>query len=113
MRRFAVHDPGTRRRRSPRPAGRAGGGAQVRARIRVRRHGGRRPRAARAAAPLDREDLGLLAVACYMLGRDDEYLAVREREHQAYLDAGEPLRAARVAFWIVMLLFIDGQIGRA
>jgi DNA-binding CsgD family transcriptional regulator len=69
--------------------------------------------AADAAAPLDREDLGLLAVACYMLGRDDEYLAVREREHQAYLDAGEPLRAARVAFWIVMFLFIDGQIGRA
>ena len=29
--------------------------------------------AADAAAPLDREDLGLLAVACYMLGRDDEY----------------------------------------
>ena len=69
--------------------------------------------AADSAEPLDADDLELLAVSCYMLGRDDEYLVARERAHQLCLDTGDRLRAARIAFWIVMFLAIDGQVGRA
>jgi len=65
------------------------------------------------AAPLDAEDLELLATAAYMLGRDDEYVSALERAHHAKLDCGELLRAARCAFWIGMNLVLRGQVGRA
>ena len=35
-------------------------------------------------------DLELLATAAYMLGRDDEWMAVLERAHRRYADAGQP-----------------------
>ena len=44
-----------------------------------------------AAAPLEADDLELLATSAYMLGRDSEFEACLERAHHAYLDAGEPL----------------------
>ena len=50
--------------------------------------------------PLGADDLELLATAAFMLGRDGEYLSILERAHHAYLDAGQPLRAVRCAFWI-------------
>jgi len=46
-----------------------------------------------------------------MLGRDHEYVNIHERAHQAYLDAGEPLRAVRCAFWCGMILFTRGEVG--
>ncbi len=57
-------------------------------------------------------DLELLATSAYMLGRDEEYLAVLERAHHAHVDAGEPLRAARCAFWSGMHLLLRGEMGR-
>lgn len=63
-------------------------------------------------AALGAEDLELLATSAYMLGRDEEYLSVLERAHQLYLDAGEPLRAARTAFWVGMQLMLVGEMGR-
>ena len=42
----------------------------------------------------------LLATASYMLGNDADYAACLERAHQAYLAAGNTLRAVRCAFWI-------------
>jgi DNA-binding CsgD family transcriptional regulator len=61
----------------------------------------------------DAEELALLSTCCYMLGRDDEYVAALERLHQRQLDAGEELPAARSAFWLVMFLLLDGQVGQA
>jgi hypothetical protein len=51
--------------------------------------------AADRAAPLGPDDLQLLATSAYMLGRVDEFVQVLERAHQAHLEGGEPLRAAR------------------
>jgi DNA-binding CsgD family transcriptional regulator len=66
-----------------------------------------------SADALDVEDLSLLSTCCYMLGRDEEYEATLERVHQLHADAGDRLLAARTAFWLVMHLLLDGQIGRA
>jgi DNA-binding CsgD family transcriptional regulator len=49
---------------------------------------------------LSPEDLELLAVSAYMLGRDDDYVDALERAHHALLDAGEVRRAVRCTFWI-------------
>jgi DNA-binding CsgD family transcriptional regulator len=65
------------------------------------------------ASPLGAEDLELLANSASMVGRMDDYLALLERAHRAYLDAGEGLRAARTAGWIGMTLAIRGEIGPA
>ena len=43
------------------------------------------------------DDLGRLAEAAYMLGREDEYLRALERAYQAHLDAGAARAAARCA----------------
>ena len=48
----------------------------------------------------DADDLGRLAEAAYMLGRDDEYLRALERAYQAHLDAGAVRAAVRCAFWV-------------
>jgi DNA-binding CsgD family transcriptional regulator len=61
-------------------------------------------------AALAPEDLELLATAAYMTGRDEEQLSALERVHQAYLDRGERLRAARCAIWLGAQLMLRGQI---
>jgi DNA-binding CsgD family transcriptional regulator len=65
-----------------------------------------------STAPLRAEDLELLATSAYMLGRDEEYSHQLGRVHQLHLDAGEPLRAARCAFWNGMDLMMRGETGR-
>jgi len=65
------------------------------------------------AKPLGAEDLELLATSAYMLGRVDDFLNLLERAHQAYIDAGEVLRAARCGFYIGVNLAIRGEMGRA
>jgi len=45
------------------------------------------------------EDLELLAIAAYMLGRVDDSLGALEHAHHGYASAGEPLRAARTAVY--------------
>ncbi|HEX6115820.1 MAG TPA: response regulator transcription factor [Solirubrobacterales bacterium] len=62
---------------------------------------------------LGAEDLELLATAAYMLGRDEEYLGTLERAHRAHLEADDPRRAARCAFWIGVNLAREGEMGRA
>ena len=69
--------------------------------------------AADRAAPLGVADLELLALAAYMLNRDDDYVLTLERVHHAHLDAGDPARAARCAFWIGLNLFPRGEAGPA
>jgi ATP/maltotriose-dependent transcriptional regulator MalT len=63
--------------------------------------------------PLGPEDLELLATAAYMIGSEDDYLGALERGHRAHLDAGQPLRAVRCAFWIGITLALRGETGRA
>jgi hypothetical protein len=63
------------------------------------------------AAPLEAEDLELLATSAYMLGRDDD-VSLQERTYHEYLGAGEALRAARCAFWVGMQLSTMGETGR-
>ncbi|MDX6646664.1 MAG: hypothetical protein QOK40_2391 [Miltoncostaeaceae bacterium] len=65
------------------------------------------------AAPLEAEDLELMATAAYMLGRDDECDGCRERAFHLHLDAGELLKAARSAFWLGNNLMLRGEMGRA
>ncbi len=64
-----------------------------------------------AALPAD--DLELLATAAYMIGREGEYFSALGRAHQAHLNAGEALHAARCALWIGMNLAQRGEMGRA
>jgi DNA-binding CsgD family transcriptional regulator len=63
--------------------------------------------------PLTAEDLGRLATAAYMIGRESEYLRLLERAHRAHLDAGERVEALRSAFWIGVGLAGRGEMGRA
>jgi ATP/maltotriose-dependent transcriptional regulator MalT len=63
--------------------------------------------------PLAPADLGLLATAAYMLGRDDEWVAAHERAHRLHLDAGEFEQAARAAFWIGLSFALREELGPA
>lgn len=65
------------------------------------------------AEPLSAPDLELLAVAAYMLGRLEEFLAVLERAYHAHSDAGQPLRAARAAIFLGINLAIIGDVAQA
>jgi DNA-binding CsgD family transcriptional regulator len=64
-------------------------------------------------APLDVEDLERLAMAAYLVGRDDEYLGTLERAHNTHLSAGRSAPAARCAFWLGFRLLMRGATGRA
>jgi hypothetical protein len=68
---------------------------------------------ANRAAPLEVDDLELLATSASMVGRMDEYLALLERSHLARVERGENLAAARNAVWLGMTLAARGDIGPA
>jgi ATP/maltotriose-dependent transcriptional regulator MalT len=65
------------------------------------------------AAPLGGADLDQLAASAGLLGRYDEHLALLERAHNAYLEAGETLPAVRSAFWVGMFSAQRGELARA
>ena len=65
------------------------------------------------AVPLGPEDLELLAMSAYLIGRDDDYLTALDRAHHAHLNAGEGVRAVRCAFWLGLRLLFRGETGRA
>jgi DNA-binding CsgD family transcriptional regulator len=65
------------------------------------------------AGQLAAQDLELLGISAYMLGRVDDFLGVLERVHQRYQEEGEVLRAARSAFYLGINLVIRGEMGRA
>jgi ATP/maltotriose-dependent transcriptional regulator MalT len=69
--------------------------------------------AADRRTPLDAADLERLATVAYLLGRDDEYLRLLERAHDAHFVAGESRRAARCAFWLGLRLFLRGEVGHS
>jgi DNA-binding CsgD family transcriptional regulator len=63
--------------------------------------------------PLEPADLDLFATSASMVGRTDEYLALLERAHQANIEAGDDLAAARSAGWLGMTLAVRGEMGPA
>lgn len=58
-------------------------------------------------------DLELLATSAYMLGQEQEYLAILARAHRGHLQAGETTRAARCAFWVGLSHAQRGEAGSA
>jgi DNA-binding CsgD family transcriptional regulator/tetratricopeptide (TPR) repeat protein len=69
--------------------------------------------AADKAQPLEPEDLGALASAGYLIGRDAESDDAWARTHQEFLGRGEAERAVRAAFWLAFGLQNRGEHARA
>ena len=65
------------------------------------------------AEPLGPSDLALFAATAFMLGKVAEMLATQERAYHAYLEAGEPLSAARTALWLATNLTSRGKLPQA
>jgi DNA-binding CsgD family transcriptional regulator len=63
--------------------------------------------------PLGAADLERFAMAAYLVGRDEEYLRILERAHNAHLNAGQCARAVRCAFWLGFRLLMRGEMGRS
>src|SRR3954452_205736 len=59
------------------------------------------------------DDLGRLATAAYLTGRDEEGFGLWARAHRACLDAGEVPRAARFAIRLAQCLAFKGDLARA
>ena len=69
--------------------------------------------AADRAASLEPEDVERLAMAAYLIGRDEESVGAWERAHHAHLSRGDVERAARCAGWLVFVLLNGGEFARA
>ncbi len=68
--------------------------------------------AADQRSPLALDDLERLAEAAYLIGRDDESATAWTREHRESLRAGDPVRAARCAFWLAFVFLHKGDMAR-
>jgi DNA-binding CsgD family transcriptional regulator len=69
--------------------------------------------AADQGAPLDPPDIERLAMAAYLVGRDEDSVAAWERAHHALLSRGDVVRAARCAGWLVFVFLNGGEFARA
>jgi DNA-binding CsgD family transcriptional regulator/tetratricopeptide (TPR) repeat protein len=69
--------------------------------------------AAEQQAPLEPEDLERLAMAAYLMGRDDESESTMARAHQTSLDRGDYEAAARAASWVGFVLVGRGAMAPA
>jgi DNA-binding CsgD family transcriptional regulator len=65
------------------------------------------------AGALDADDVERLAWSAVLTDHDESAFEAFERLHQLRLDAGEPLRAARAAFWLALRLTSLGEFARA
>jgi DNA-binding NarL/FixJ family response regulator len=63
-------------------------------------------------SPLGAEDLERLAVAAYLVGRDQETEDAWTRAHREWLRRGETGRAVRCAFWLGLGLQLRGEAAR-
>lgn len=61
------------------------------------------------AAPLEPDDLERLALAAHLIGRESESTQAWERAHHEHVRRGDPLRAARCAFWIGLDFLLKRQ----
>ena len=62
---------------------------------------------------LDPEDLECLAIAAYLVGRDEESAQAWERAHLACLRLANRGRAAQCGFWLALVLLLRGDTARA
>src|ERR687891_2984080 len=69
--------------------------------------------AAHREGQLDVADLERLAVAAYMVGRDDVCEEAWIAAHHAWLRRGDAEGAARCAFWQALGLFFRGELAPA
>ncbi|MGH7480991.1 MAG: LuxR C-terminal-related transcriptional regulator [Longimicrobiales bacterium] len=67
----------------------------------------------RGAGPLDPPDLWRLAMASFLLGREDDFVRALQEAHQAHLKAGDSAAAARCAFWLGFHLANRAETARA
>jgi DNA-binding CsgD family transcriptional regulator len=70
-------------------------------------------RLADAVSALTGADLDGLAQAAYLLGRESEFLELKERSHRAHLGANRVESAARDAFWLAMISLLRGEVAQA
>ena len=63
--------------------------------------------------PLPGEDLERLATAAHLVGRDADSAEIMARAHHEYLATGNPIRAARCAFWVALPLMFNGETAQA
>jgi DNA-binding CsgD family transcriptional regulator/tetratricopeptide (TPR) repeat protein len=68
--------------------------------------------AADREVPLEPKDLERLAMAAYLIGRDEDSVEVWERAYQELVNRGDAQRAARCAGWIVFVLMNAGEFAR-
>jgi DNA-binding NarL/FixJ family response regulator len=66
-----------------------------------------------AREALDPGDLWRLAVASYLIGRDDDYIRAAQDAHEAHLEAGRRVDAARCAFWVGFHFVNRGELAPA
>jgi DNA-binding CsgD family transcriptional regulator len=69
--------------------------------------------AGQAGKPMAAEDLELRATAAYLVGEVADCLQTMQRAHQAYADAGNRRRAARMLFWLGFVLLSQGEPAQA
>jgi DNA-binding CsgD family transcriptional regulator len=70
-------------------------------------------RAADEQAALDPQDLQRLAIAAFLTGRDADCEAALTRAFPAFLGQGDPVQAARTAFWLAFMHGNAGDFARA
>ena len=63
------------------------------------------------APDLDARDLDRFAVSAMLVGRMDDYFAIRERAYHQMLDGGDHVEAARAALWIGTQKMVQGEFG--
>ncbi|MFQ6026332.1 MAG: LuxR C-terminal-related transcriptional regulator [Dehalococcoidia bacterium] len=68
--------------------------------------------AADGEKPLPVDDLDRLAISAYLTGREDDCVSFWTREHNECLQAGDPTRAARCAFWLAFSLLLNGEMAQ-
>ena len=65
------------------------------------------------ASALEAEEVESLAIAAFMLAREDDTVRYLERAHHLELELGEHYRAIYCGIWACLILFTRGEIGPA
>lgn len=68
---------------------------------------------AQRSSSLAGAEIELLAAAAYLLGNVTECRQALDRAHHAYIEAGDPRRAARCVFWVAFTLLLEGDLAPA
>jgi DNA-binding CsgD family transcriptional regulator len=64
-------------------------------------------------ASFEPADLERLATAAYLVGRDDQAVALWARVHHGWIEVGDPSRAVYWAYWLSIVQLVHGQVAQA